>query len=170
MHDPYLRRIGTRFRSSSVQFDFVFSSTHYHQLAIELIQKRAQGVENAVYNNLGGTTAEYKAKIRSLFVNLKDKNNPALRESIVSGELSVEIFSKMTSAVCFNISSARSKFHPSFGIRTWHRKKGKLLIRRSKRRTSINLWPPKNNRQRPMLSNVQGANKYAPFECFLPHY
>ncbi|KAF8237239.1 transcription elongation factor [Tricholoma matsutake] len=65
---------------------------------IELIQKRAQGVENAVYNNLGGTTAEYKAKIRSLFVNLKDKNNPALRESIVSGELSVEIFSKMTSA------------------------------------------------------------------------
>jgi hypothetical protein len=62
--------------------------------------KRAQGVENAVYNNIGGTNAEYKAKVRSLFVNLKDKNNPALRESIVSGELSVEKFSKMTSEVC----------------------------------------------------------------------
>jgi len=65
---------------------------------IELIHKRADGIENAVYNNLGGTTAEYKAKIRSLFVNLKDKNNPVLRENIVSGELSVEKFSKMTSA------------------------------------------------------------------------
>ena len=73
----------------------------YIQLAIELILKRAVGVENAVYTNLGGT-AEYKAKIRSLFVNLKDKNNPALRESIVSGELSAETFSKMTSAVCAN--------------------------------------------------------------------
>jgi transcription elongation factor S-II len=71
----------------------------FHRPAIELIQKRAQGVENAVYNNLGGTTSDYKAKIRSLFVNLKDKNNPALRESIVSGELSVEKFCKMTSAV-----------------------------------------------------------------------
>jgi len=64
---------------------------------IELIVKRAHGVEKAVYNNIGCTAAEYKAKIRSLFVNLKDKNNPALRESIVSGELSVEKFSKMTS-------------------------------------------------------------------------
>jgi Transcription factor S-II (TFIIS), central domain len=79
----------------------LFSLTYaYHQPAIELIQKRAQGVESAVYNNLGGTTADYKAKIRSLFVNLKDKNNPALRESIVTGSLSVEKFSKMTSEVC----------------------------------------------------------------------
>jgi len=61
------------------------------------ILKRAQGLEKAVYQNLGGITAEYKNKIRSLFVNLKDKNNPSLRESVVSGELSVEKLSKMTS-------------------------------------------------------------------------
>lgn len=46
-----------------------------------------------------GTGQEYRGKIRSLFVNLKDKANPSLRESIVSGELSPEKFSKMTSEV-----------------------------------------------------------------------
>ncbi|KAF5376506.1 hypothetical protein D9615_008681 [Tricholomella constricta] len=64
---------------------------------IDLILKRAQGLEKAVYHNLGGTTGEYKNRIRSLFVNLKDKNNPGLRDSLISGELSVEKLSKMTS-------------------------------------------------------------------------
>jgi len=64
---------------------------------VDLVLKRAQGLEKAVLTNLGGTNAEYKAKIRSLFVNLKDKNNPDLRESVVSGDLSVEKLSKMTS-------------------------------------------------------------------------
>ncbi|KAF9005195.1 transcription elongation factor [Cyathus striatus] len=64
---------------------------------IELVLKRAQGVEKAVHANCGGTSAEYKSKIRSLFVNLKDKSNPSLRESVVSGDLPVEKFAKMTS-------------------------------------------------------------------------
>ncbi|KAF8057587.1 transcription elongation factor [Lyophyllum atratum] len=64
---------------------------------VEQILERAQGLEKAVHRNHGGTNAEYKSKIRSLFVNLKDKNNPGLRESVVSGELSVEKFSKMSS-------------------------------------------------------------------------
>jgi len=64
---------------------------------VEQILERAQGLEKAVHRNLGGTTTDYRSKIRSLFVNLKDKNNPGLRESIVSGELPVERFSKMTS-------------------------------------------------------------------------
>ncbi|KAH7915766.1 transcription factor S-II, central domain-containing protein [Hygrophoropsis aurantiaca] len=64
---------------------------------INQIESRAKGVEAAVYSQFGATTADYKGKIRSLFVNLKDKGNPSLRESIVSGELSVEKFSKMSS-------------------------------------------------------------------------
>ncbi|TEB35271.1 transcription elongation factor [Coprinellus micaceus] len=65
---------------------------------IELIAKRAAEVELAVYHNHGSSTAgEYRNKIRSLFVNLKDKNNPELRESIVSGEISAKKFSTMTS-------------------------------------------------------------------------
>jgi transcription elongation factor S-II len=64
----------------------------------EQILKPAKAIENCVHSQYSGTTAEYKAKIRSLFVNLKDKNNPSLRESIVSGDLSAEKFSKMSSA------------------------------------------------------------------------
>jgi len=63
----------------------------------DLILQRARAVESAVLANHGGLMAEYKSKIRSLFVNLKDKNNPSLRESVISGEISAERFSKMTS-------------------------------------------------------------------------
>jgi transcription elongation factor S-II len=71
--------------------------TNSTRSASDLILSRARGVEKAVLIEFDGTTAAYRAKIRSLFVNLKDKNNPGLRESVVSGDLSVEKFSKMTS-------------------------------------------------------------------------
>ncbi|KAN0078077.1 Transcription elongation factor S-II [Tylopilus felleus] len=64
---------------------------------VDLITSRALAVEKAVFALFGGTTQVYKGKIRSSFVNLKDKANPSLRECIVSGELSPEKFSKMTS-------------------------------------------------------------------------
>jgi len=61
---------------------------------------KAHAIEKCVYTNAGSSTnAEYKAKIRSLFVNLKDKSNPGLRASIVEGTLAPERFSKMTSQV-----------------------------------------------------------------------
>jgi len=63
----------------------------------DLIVSRATAVEKAVWTEHGGTTAAYKAKIRSLFVNLKDKNNPGLREAVVSGDLPAGRFSTMTS-------------------------------------------------------------------------
>ncbi|KAF7795936.1 hypothetical protein EIP86_007103 [Pleurotus ostreatoroseus] len=64
----------------------------------EQILSRAKGIEAAVLNEFGSVTAAYKSKIRSLYVNLKDKNNPGLRESIISGDLPVARFSKMSSA------------------------------------------------------------------------
>ncbi|KAJ8594191.1 transcription elongation factor [Rhizopogon salebrosus TDB-379] len=63
----------------------------------DLIMSRAKAVEAAVFAQFGSTDGAYKGKIRSLFVNLKDKGNPSLRENIVSGDLSAEKFSKMTS-------------------------------------------------------------------------
>ncbi|KAI0338712.1 transcription elongation factor [Trametopsis cervina] len=63
----------------------------------EQIFGRAKGIEATVYAEFGGTTAQYKSKIRTLFVNLKDKNNPGLRESVVAGDLPVQRFCKMTS-------------------------------------------------------------------------
>ncbi|PCH34811.1 transcription elongation factor [Wolfiporia cocos MD-104 SS10] len=63
----------------------------------ELIMSRAKAIENIVRQDNGGTTAAYKSKIRSFFVNLKDKNNPGLRESVVSGDLPIQRFCRMTS-------------------------------------------------------------------------
>lgn len=61
----------------------------------------SRAVEKSVLELMGGTTAEYKSKIRSLFVNLKDKANPALRASLVDGSLAPEKFARMTSQVGF---------------------------------------------------------------------
>ncbi|KAG5337663.1 hypothetical protein C0989_009104 [Termitomyces sp. Mn162] len=64
----------------------------------EQILSRAQSLEKSVYQKHNGSTGvEYKNRMRTLFVNLKDKNNPGLRESVVSGQLSVEKLSTMSS-------------------------------------------------------------------------
>ena len=78
---------------------FVLYLAHFFPSAVELVLQKAHGVEKAVHRNVGGVNNEYKAKIRSLFVNLKDKSNPSLRVSIVEGALSPEKFASMTSQV-----------------------------------------------------------------------
>ncbi|KAF9164025.1 RNA polymerase II elongation factor [Actinomortierella ambigua] len=65
----------------------------------ERLMEKSVRIESVIFKDLskGGTpSAEYKAKIRSLFLNLRDKNNPNLREAIVSGELTVEKFCKLS--------------------------------------------------------------------------
>jgi hypothetical protein len=74
-------------------------SNPHHLIANDLIAQRAVAVEKAVAEELGINSGEYKAKIRSLFVNLKDKNNPSLRENVVSGDISATKFANMTSEV-----------------------------------------------------------------------
>jgi transcription elongation factor S-II len=78
-----------------------FKLTTYFWLAIERVLSISRAVEKSVLELMGGTTAEYKSKIRSLFVNLKDKANPALRASLVDGSLAPEKFARMTSQVKF---------------------------------------------------------------------
>ncbi|KAF9449213.1 transcription elongation factor [Macrolepiota fuliginosa MF-IS2] len=84
----------TRDKCTELIYDALASDS---SAPIELVLSRARGIEKCVYNDNGGTTAVYKQKIRTLFVNLKDKNNPGLRETVVSGDLAVERFTKMTS-------------------------------------------------------------------------
>ncbi|KAJ7896397.1 transcription factor S-II, central domain-containing protein [Mycena olivaceomarginata] len=62
----------------------------------DLIHAKATAIEAAVFASLGGTPA-YSTKMRSLFVNLKDRNNPGLREAVASGEIGVDRFVVMTS-------------------------------------------------------------------------
>lgn len=56
----------------------------------DLLLKRAMAIEKSIYLEFGDINQDYKNKVRSLSLNLKNKSNPGLRESVVSGELSIE--------------------------------------------------------------------------------
>ncbi|KAI8087286.1 transcription elongation factor S-II, partial [Thamnidium elegans] len=62
----------------------------------DLLLKRAISIEKTIYLEFGDINQDYKNKVRSLALNLKNKSNPGLRESVVSGELSVEKLCKMS--------------------------------------------------------------------------
>lgn len=61
-----------------------------------MLLKRAMAIEKAIYLEFGDINQDYKNKVRSLALNLKNKSNPGLRESVVSGELAVEKLCKMS--------------------------------------------------------------------------
>lgn len=136
---------------------FLYSAHNFLPTAVELVLQKAHGVEKAVYNNMGGVTNEYKAKIRSLFVNLKDNSNPGLRVSIVEGIVSPEKFAKMSSQV----SSLSNKMLGLTDIlnRKWRQRRERQLIRRLKKKTSSNRYLRRRSRQRPMHSSARGANR-----------
>ncbi|KAF2850816.1 transcription elongation factor-like protein s-ii [Plenodomus tracheiphilus IPT5] len=56
----------------------------------------AKQVEAAAYSNTGSVNDTYKAKMRSLFQNLKNKTNPKLRKRVFSGDISPKRFVTMT--------------------------------------------------------------------------
>jgi Transcription factor S-II (TFIIS), central domain len=67
--------------------------------ASEIILHRAQEIETTVHDSTAPSTAAYTKKMRSLYTNLKDKNNPRLRERVVSGELAVNVLCSMSVSV-----------------------------------------------------------------------
>jgi len=63
------------------------------------IFKRASEVERAAFSEFGPEIAEaYRSKMRSLYQNLKNKSNPALRKRVLTGEIAPERFVVMTHA------------------------------------------------------------------------
>ncbi|KAG8702455.1 RNA polymerase II elongation factor [Ceratobasidium sp. 394] len=62
----------------------------------EQILKRAYAIEYSVHKEFDGVSKEYSQKMRRLCMNLKDKKNPGLRAAVVSGDIQVERFCKMT--------------------------------------------------------------------------
>ncbi|CAH8353402.1 unnamed protein product [Eruca vesicaria subsp. sativa] len=56
----------------------------------------ATKIELELFKLFGGVNKKYKEKGRSLLFNLKDKNNPELRESVMSGKISPERLCSMT--------------------------------------------------------------------------
>ena len=77
--------------------------------ANDLILSRAKSIEVIVFQDFQMSIDKpYRDKMRSLYLNIKDKNNPSLRESIVSGELAPSKLTKMTSQVCLSFNCSFS--------------------------------------------------------------
>ena len=64
--------------------------------------------EIVLENNGNDPTAAYRAKIRSLYMNLKDKNNPALRAAVVSGAILPANLASMSQAVRYSCQTVTS--------------------------------------------------------------
>lgn len=78
-------------------------------LESDRLLKKATNIESIVFKKLspeGTPSQNYKAKIRSFFMNLRDKNNPKLREAVVDGEVAVEEFCEYTTQ---DMASAEAK-------------------------------------------------------------
>ncbi|XP_051199899.1 uncharacterized protein [Lolium perenne] len=56
----------------------------------------AFAIEEELFKLFGGVNKKYKEKCRSLLVNLKDKNNPVLRERVLSGDITPKCLCAMT--------------------------------------------------------------------------
>lgn len=68
--------------------------------ANDQILRKAQAIEQQVLTDFDHNMGkEYKDKMRSLFLNLKDKGNPGLREGVVDGDILVPKLCKMSPQV-----------------------------------------------------------------------
>ncbi|KAG5356664.1 Transcription elongation factor S-II [Yarrowia sp. C11] len=56
----------------------------------------AKAIENEVYKMENGTSNNYRPKMRSLYINLKDPKNPGLRGNVISGKISAERLCRMS--------------------------------------------------------------------------
>ncbi|KAF8034650.1 hypothetical protein BT93_C0841 [Corymbia citriodora subsp. variegata] len=65
-------------------------------MALESPEVLASRIEAELFKLFGGVNKKYKEKGRSLLFNLKDRNNPELRERVVSGEIPPERLCSMT--------------------------------------------------------------------------
>lgn len=63
-----------------------------------MVFERAKEVESATFKVIGKgeVNGDYRSKMRSLSLNLKDKKNPSLRENVVSGLIEAEKLVTMT--------------------------------------------------------------------------
>ncbi len=109
--------VGSTARACSVAFSCLFSTANsVTQQPTTRILRKAQAIEQQVLADFGHNTGkEYKDKMRSLFLNLKDKSNPSLREGVVDGDIPVAKLCKMSPQVRSVIVCCRSTTSHSLG-------------------------------------------------------
>ncbi|KAL6215184.1 hypothetical protein ACLB2K_014615 [Fragaria x ananassa] len=66
------------------------------QVAVQSPEQLASEIEAELFKLFGGVNKKYKEKGRSLLFNLKDRNNPELRERVMSGEITPGRLCSMT--------------------------------------------------------------------------
>ncbi|KAJ2693814.1 transcription elongation factor TFIIS [Coemansia spiralis] len=64
---------------------------------MDLLARRALDIERIEFEKARATNPAYRARIRSLCHNLRDKKNPELRQNVVEGTISAQRFCSMTS-------------------------------------------------------------------------
>jgi len=69
---------------------------HEREQTIQSPESVAFTIEAELFKLFGGVNKKYKEKGRSLLFNLKDRNNPELRERVMSGEITPERLCSMT--------------------------------------------------------------------------
>jgi transcription elongation factor S-II len=68
----------------------------YEGASPQVVSKKASQIESEVFKIYNGVDNQYKSKIRSLYLNLKDKTNPHLREKIINDVISPAQFCNMS--------------------------------------------------------------------------
>lgn len=128
--------------------------------ASDLILKRAKAVEATVLSDFKNDTGrEYKGKIRSLFLNLKDKNNPGLRAAVVSGDLSVGKFCRMSSSVRDYFGMHANSLIPLIDNRKWRLRNENSQTKLSWKRIFTNRLERVNGRQKRMPSSAASVSR-----------
>ncbi|WFD36816.1 RNA-binding ribosome biosynthesis protein mak21 [Malassezia cuniculi] len=63
------------------------------------VYEKALAIEKATFDNIGngGVNGDYRAKVRSLSLNIKDKNNPELRQQVLRGDIEPNVLIFMRS-------------------------------------------------------------------------
>lgn len=89
-----------------------------------VVYESALAVEKAAFDKIGGgaVNGDYRAKVRSLSLNLKDKNNPELRQQVLRGEIDAGVLVVMRSEEL--ASSARKAERESIQQQNLHNAKG----------------------------------------------
>jgi len=68
----------------------------YEGSSPQLLSQKASQIENEVYKLYHAVDNKYKSKIRSLYLNLKDKSNPHLREKVINDDITPAQFCQMS--------------------------------------------------------------------------
>lgn len=69
---------------------------HNSRMSCTSVILKAMEIEKAAYNRFKGDTPEYRNKMRSLFQNLKNRQNKELGPKVMKGEIEAEKFVAMT--------------------------------------------------------------------------